>query len=156
MSIVKLLPTFRGRFCFRFQGPGNLGFYLLFNYLPPLNITLYILEDLVLDYRIILKWIFKKWNGKHGLLWYGSGWWQVAGCGDCRNEPLSSIKCGKFLDWKRTCWFLRKDSAPWDWIYYLVFQKIWVLINTSMRISLLANTTLLLFGFTLLLVIPFS
>jgi len=51
MKICRLLncyQRFGGDFCFRFQGSGNLGFYLLFSYLPPLNITLYFLEDLVL------------------------------------------------------------------------------------------------------------
>jgi hypothetical protein len=30
------------------------------------------LEELVVDVRIIVKWIFKKWDGGHGLDWCGS------------------------------------------------------------------------------------
>jgi len=29
------------------------------------------------------------------------------------NLPVS-IKCGEFFDNPRTCWLLRKDSAPWS------------------------------------------
>jgi hypothetical protein len=32
-----------------------------------------------------------------------SGYGQVAGCCDLGNEPSGSIKCGKFLDYLRTC-----------------------------------------------------
>jgi hypothetical protein len=49
------------------------------------------------DVRIILKWIFKKWDGTWtGLSWLRRG--QVASSCECCNEPLGSIKCGKFLD----------------------------------------------------------
>ena len=33
-----------------------------------------------------------------GLDGAGSGYGQVAGCCECGNEPLGSIKCGEFLD----------------------------------------------------------
>jgi hypothetical protein len=40
--------------------------------------------------------------------------WIKMGTGEYKNEPMGSINCGKFLDWTRTFWFLRKDSAPWN------------------------------------------
>ena len=49
----------------------------------------------------------------YGLGRAGSGQGQVAGTRDCGNEPSGSIKCGEFLDWLKTCWLLRKDSAAW-------------------------------------------
>jgi hypothetical protein len=55
------------------------------------------LEDTGVDGRIILKWIFKKWDGA----WTGLIWLRI-GTGDgsceCGNEPSGSIKCGEFLD----------------------------------------------------------
>jgi hypothetical protein len=62
------------------------------------NVVAYTVEDLVVDGRIILKWMLKKWDGEAwtGLLWLRIG--QVAGACECGNEPLSSIKCGEFLD----------------------------------------------------------
>jgi hypothetical protein len=45
--------------------------------------------------RIILKWIFKKWDGgaRTELIWL-----KVAGSCECGNEPSGSIKCREFLD----------------------------------------------------------
>ena len=56
------------------------------------------LEDLSIDGGIILKFIFKKWDGEHGLDWYGSGQGQVAGTCECGNELTHSIKCGVILE----------------------------------------------------------
>ena len=39
---------------------------------------------------------------------------QVAGTCEYGNEPSRSIKCGEFLDYLRTGWLLKKDSAPWS------------------------------------------
>jgi hypothetical protein len=36
----------------------------------------------------------------------------VAGTCECGNETLGSVKRGEFLDYLRTGWLLKKDSAP--------------------------------------------
>jgi len=64
--------------------------------------------------RIILKRIFKKCIGRHRPGCSGSVWGHVAGACECGSEPSGLIKCGKFSDWLRTCWLLRKDSVPWS------------------------------------------
>jgi hypothetical protein len=50
-----------------------------------------------IDARIILKCIFKKWDGRHKLASFGSGCGQVAGSFECGNELSGSTKCGEFL-----------------------------------------------------------
>ena len=50
-------------------------------------------EDLGLDGRMILKWIFRKLNGRCGLDSAAQGR-QVVGCCESNNEPLVSIKFG--------------------------------------------------------------
>ena len=47
------------------------------------------LGDPGIDGRIILRWIFRKWDVGCGLDRAGSL---------CGNEPSGSIKCGEFLD----------------------------------------------------------
>jgi len=56
------------------------------------------LEDSGVDGRIILRWIFRKWDIR---AWTGSiclriG--QVESTCECNNEPSGSIKCREFLD----------------------------------------------------------
>jgi len=52
--------------------------------------------DPSVDGRIILRWIFRKWDV--GLL-TGSSWLRIGtGGGQCGNEPSGFIKCGEFLD----------------------------------------------------------
>jgi len=52
------------------------------------------LEDLGVDGRIIIRWIFRKWDMGHGLDRAGSGLGQVAGICECGNEHSGPIKCG--------------------------------------------------------------
>jgi hypothetical protein len=48
------------------------------------------LEEPRVDGMTILRWIFRKWDGGHGLDWSGSGLGQVAGSCKCSNEPSGS------------------------------------------------------------------
>jgi hypothetical protein len=56
------------------------------------------LEDPGVDRRIILIWIFRKWDVRVWtvLIWLRIG--TVAGFCECGNEPSGSIKCGEFLE----------------------------------------------------------
>ena len=56
------------------------------------------LEDPGVDGRIILKCIFRKWDGGHGQDRSGSEQGQVAGTCERGNEPSGSIKYGEFLE----------------------------------------------------------
>jgi hypothetical protein len=51
------------------------------------------LEDPGVDGRIILRWIFRKWNVG---VWTGSSWFRIET--ECGNEPWGFIKFGDFLD----------------------------------------------------------
>ena len=49
-------------------------------------------EDIGVDGRIILKWVFKKWGRE---AWTDV---QLAGACEYSNEPWGSMKCREFLD----------------------------------------------------------
>ena len=61
------------------------------------------LEDSGVDGKVILKWVFEKWDGGHRLGRSGTGYGRVADCCECGDEPSCSIKCGEFLEYLRTC-----------------------------------------------------
>jgi hypothetical protein len=54
-------------------------------------------EDLDVDGRIILKWIFKNWDEAWtGLIWFSTG--EAGGSCECGNKVPCSIKFGEFLE----------------------------------------------------------
>ena len=71
--------------------------------------------------RIILRWIFRKWDRS------GSGQGQVAGTCECGNEPSGSLKCEEFLDQLKTGQLL-KESAPWS-KYVCIYCVPWISIK---------------------------
>jgi hypothetical protein len=53
------------------------------------------LEDSRVGRKIILKWIFRKWD----VAWTGLIWLRTEICAfGCGNELFCSIKCGEFID----------------------------------------------------------
>jgi len=61
------------------------------------------LENSGVDGRIILRWIFRKWDVR---AWTGSIWFRIwigDGACECVNKPSGSIKHSEFLEWLRTC-----------------------------------------------------
>jgi len=56
------------------------------------------LKDTVIVGRLILRWIFRKWDV---VVWTGFIWCRTGADGsfcECGNEPLGSMKCGEFVD----------------------------------------------------------
>ena len=49
-------------------------------------------------WSMILKWIFKKWDGEAWIGLSGTGQGQLAGACKSNNEPLGSMKCRECLD----------------------------------------------------------
>ena len=56
------------------------------------------LGDPGVDGRVTLRWIFRKWDGGHGLECSGTGQGHVAGTCKRGNETSVSIKYGEFLE----------------------------------------------------------
>ena len=56
------------------------------------------LGDLGVDGRIILRWVFWKWDVEVWLYQAGWGYGEVAGSCEYSNELLGSLKCGNFLN----------------------------------------------------------
>ena len=56
------------------------------------------LEEQGVDGRIILNWIFQKWNGEAWTGCSGSGQRRMEDACECGNEPSGSTKCAEFLD----------------------------------------------------------
>jgi hypothetical protein len=70
----------------------------------------------------------KIWTGS---IWLGIG--TFAGTYKCGNEPMGSIKRGEFLDYLKTCYLLRKDSAAWS--KYALHMYIKAVITSGLCLS---------------------
>jgi hypothetical protein len=55
------------------------------------------LQDLGADARIIIKWIFNKWDGRHGLDWPDSKLVHVAALVNAVTNIRASQNAGNFL-----------------------------------------------------------
>jgi hypothetical protein len=56
------------------------------------------MEDTGVDGRIILRWIFRKWDTR---VWIGQSWLRIGTGGgilECGNDLSGSIQFGEFLD----------------------------------------------------------
>jgi hypothetical protein len=54
--------------------------------------------DLGVDEKMILRWMFRKWDVG---VWTGLSWLRietVAGTCECGNKPSGSVKCREYLD----------------------------------------------------------
>jgi hypothetical protein len=73
------------------------------------------LGRLEVDGRIILRWIFRKWDVE-GMEWIDLAQnmdrWRVLV--NAVMNLRGSIKCGEFLDWLRNGQLLKKDCAAWS------------------------------------------
>jgi len=70
------------------------------------------LENPGVDGRIILRWIFWKWDVG---AWTGSSWLRIGtGTGKCGNENFRFHKMREFLDKLKTGSLLKNDSAAWS------------------------------------------
>ena len=91
-----------------------------------------LMKDLDVVWNIILKWIFRKWDGEHGLNLSGSRQEQVAGTCQCGDELSGFIKCRGFLDQLRNCQLLQKDTIPWSQCDYAV-SNVRAAVNSRLR-----------------------
>jgi hypothetical protein len=60
------------------------------------------LDDLGVDGRIILTWIFKWWDGEAWAEFVRLRKGKVVGTCECSKKPMGSVKCREFLDYLRT------------------------------------------------------
>ena len=56
------------------------------------------LGDPCIDGKIILRWIFRKWDRSMDWIYLTQERNRLAGACECRNEHSGSIKCGEFRD----------------------------------------------------------
>jgi len=72
------------------------------------------LENAETHGKLILRWIFKKWEGETVLDWSCSGQGQVACFCQGGNEPSGVIKSEEILHYMRAYYVVMSCSAAWS------------------------------------------
>jgi hypothetical protein len=72
------------------------------------------LKDLVVNWRMILKWMFKKyeWWAWIGLIWQHR---DMARCSKECTESSGTVRYGKFIHSLKNCQLPMEDSIPRTW-----------------------------------------
>ena len=72
--------------------------------------------------RIILKWVFKKWDGAwNGLIWLRTG---------TSDRVLWFHKIRGFLYLLKNSYLLKTDASPWNWLFgwLVVWLVVWLFV----------------------------
>jgi hypothetical protein len=73
-----------------------------------------------------------------------SKWGPVVGSCERGNETAGSINGGEVPDWLNDCWLLKKDSAPWSYLYSLSIRNTFSFVQKETNVLLAQNRSRML------------